>query len=459
MSETPAIVAESLSKRFRIYARTWHRPLEWLSLGNARLHDDFWAVRDVSFAMPRGQCLGVIGPNGSGKSTLLKMIAGALVPTAGRIDVRGRVLSLIELSAGLDPNLTGRRNIRTLASLLDFPRGYADEAMPRIEAFADIGPFFDRPVRLYSTGMRVRLGFAMFACFKPDVFLIDEALAVGDARFQQRCAARIREMLAQGTTMMFVSHDTAAVLALCQQAIVLNQGQVVYAGEPAAAVARYFTLLGSPGAQLASKWGSNRADSPNGDPPPRTPSRADEPAPFEPSTSKWIRAHDVLTADAERHGVGGLRITAACVTDHRNSPTNTIPLGEVLAVHVLIEAQSGIPRPRAGLALHDRLGTHVFSAGTDQVNCRLPPLRAGDSLVVRFELTMNIKPGPYTLSLSTSEPGDGPNAHAGFCDHVSGLGPIHVAPPAGGHLPFFGLARLPMRCDFTRSRENTSDDA
>ncbi|CAA9403546.1 MAG: Teichoic acid export ATP-binding protein TagH, partial [uncultured Phycisphaerae bacterium] len=200
------IRAAGLGKRFKIYPKPWGRMTEWLTLGRARRHEDFWALRDVGFEVARGESLGVIGVNGSGKSTLLKILSGAMYPTAGTFEVRGRVLSLLELGTGVNPQLTGRQNVVNSSRLLAFPPVYVAEKMGEIEAFAELGEFFDRPVRLYSSGMLVRLVFSMFACFDPEVFVVDEALSVGDLYFQQKCAKRIGAMLDGGVTMLFVSH-------------------------------------------------------------------------------------------------------------------------------------------------------------------------------------------------------------------------------------------------------------
>lgn len=434
------IAASGLGKRFRLYANPWGRVGEWASLGRARLHREFWAVRGVTFDLARGECLGVIGPNGSGKSTLLKLIAGVLTPTEGRGAARGRVLSILELGAGLDARLSGRENVLNLASLLNFPAGYARSRLGDIEAFAELGDFFDRPVREYSSGMRVRLAFSIFARFEPDVFLIDEALSVGDVFFQQKCAQRIRDLRSAGVTMLFVSHDTAAVLNLCDRVLLLDRGQPVFLGEPHEAVSRYFSALRRPG---AGKWIA---------PPPDRPGERDrEPDPPPPAATPAdageIVRHDVIGAKGSgRHGAGGLRIVAARVTDRAGSDTMLFSVGRVACIHVLLEARGAVARPRCGVRLHDRLGTHVFGAGTAQAGVDLPPLAPGEHLIVSFNLTLNVRPGPYTLGLSASEPApdEAPNASA-FHDQIDSLGPIGVAPPAGGHLPFFGLAKLPMR--------------
>jgi lipopolysaccharide transport system ATP-binding protein len=301
----------------------------------------------------------------------------------------------------------------------------------------------------------------MFACFEPEVFLIDEALSVGDALFQQRCAARIREMLAGGTTMMFVSHDTAAVHALCDQAMVLSKGTVAFHGAPAEAVSRYFSLLGAAGGQLPGKWAGANARSLSSEgaasPPLDGSTTSEHAAAVSPSE---IEANDIIGARASsRHGVGGLRIVAAAVTDQDNVPTRAVPVGQAMSVHMLIEAVHDIARPRAGLRIHDRLGTHIFSAGTDQARCRMPAMSAGQRVIVRLDVTMNLKPGPYTLSLTASEPGDGPNASAVFHDQIDSLGPLHIAPPSSGHLAFFGLVQLPMRAAWAACPSPATRDA
>src|SRR4051794_36469351 len=249
-----------LGKKFKLYPRPWGRLTEWATLGRAVRHDDFWALRDVSCAVRRGESLGVIGVNGSGESTLLKILPGALYPTEGTFEIGGRVLSLLELGTGLNPELSGRQNVLNSARLLTFPDGYAAGRMPRIEAFADLpGGFFDRPVKLYSSGMLVRLVFSMFACFDPDVFIIDEALSVGDVFFQQKCARRLAEMKAAGVTMLFVSHDLAAVEALCDRVLVLHHGRVEHDGDKKTGIRVYYACGGqglrreaAPGAPTAT---------------------------------------------------------------------------------------------------------------------------------------------------------------------------------------------------------------
>lgn len=431
--DAPVVVrANGLGKRFRIYGTPFDRAWEWFGRrqrAGKPLHTDFWAVRDVSFEVRRGECLGIIGPNGSGKSTLLKMIAGAMRPTEGRFEVDGMVLSLLELGAGLNPMLTGRANIVSAATLLGFPASFARDKIEEIESFAELDEFFDRPVHMYSSGMRVRLAFSMFACFRPEVFIVDEALSVGDVFFQQKCAARIRELMASGMTMIFVSHDQGAVLSLCTRAIVMNHGRPIFQGGPDEAVSRYLASLSG------SKWGPRLA------PPP--PAAAASPA--DDALAQTIIKHDITAARrAQRHGTGELAIVAARVLDPRGRDSMAVQVGEKLTIQVLLEARDQIEAPRAGIRVFDRFNTMIFAAGTFQLGHQLPPMKPGDRVVVVFTLTMDVQPDRYTFGLGAGEPVAG-DINAGVAhDRVDRLGPIHVEISPTTVRPFYGAARLPL---------------
>jgi lipopolysaccharide transport system ATP-binding protein len=428
---------ENLGKRFRIYRKPLHRVWEWLNLRQG-LHTEFWAVRGVSFSIRRGQCLGIIGANGSGKSTLLKMLTGAMVPTEGTFSVEGRVLSLIELGTGLNPNLTGRANIINAAALLGFPPTYARDKMREIEAFAELGDFFDRQVMLYSSGMRVRLAFAMFACFKPEVFMVDEALSVGDVFFQQKCATRLRELMDEGMTMVFVSHDQSAVLNLCDEAVVLHRGKPVFQGRPEEAVSRYVSSLSGDAGK--NKWGPKRtqgAEKPTRQVAPGKTLAAGE--------LEAIIRHDIIGERRQhRHGTGKLTIEACRVTDPAGRDTTHAYIGQMLRFHVLLRAGEAIEAPRAGLRLFDRFNTLVFGAGTAQIGYELPSMGAGEQLIVRFDLKMDIEPGQYTLGLGTGEPAGSDPGQGIAHDRLELIGPITIRNDRSKLRPFYGKARLPM---------------
>jgi ABC-type polysaccharide/polyol phosphate transport system ATPase subunit len=208
-------------------------------LGTRRSASTFWALRNVSFDVARGSSMGVIGRNGAGKSTLLKLLTGITAPTEGRIAVRGRLAALIEVGSGFHPELTGRENVFLSGAVLGMGRRELATKLTSIVEFAGVGPFLDTPVKWYSSGMYVRLGFSIAAHLEPDILLIDEVLAVGDAEFQAKCLRRIRELKAQGVTIVFISHDLTAVEQLCDSAVLLEKGQLVASGAPAAVVADY----------------------------------------------------------------------------------------------------------------------------------------------------------------------------------------------------------------------------
>src|SRR6266542_4142824 len=229
MPDKVAIRAEHLTKRYRL--RTGRAPtLKELVLRQIRAAEVVQALQDVSFSVERGQCFGVVGANGSGKSTLLKLIAGTAKPTTGTIEVEGRVSALLELGAGFHPDFTGRENAYLNGSLLGLSRKQTEAAMPKIESFAQLGRFFDAPIKTYSSGMAARLGFAVAVHVDPDVLLVDEVLAVGDEYFQHKCYAKIAEFRGAGKTIVLVSHDIGLIQRLCDRAIWLDQGRVAASG-------------------------------------------------------------------------------------------------------------------------------------------------------------------------------------------------------------------------------------
>ncbi len=239
---------------------------------------DFYALEDVSLEVRRGESLGIIGRNGSGKSTLLQIIAGTLQPTTGLVETRGRVAALLELGSGFNPEFTGRENVFLNAAVLGFNRTQTEDRFERIASFADIGAFIDQPIKTYSSGMMVRLAFAVQVAVEPDIFIIDEALAVGDVFFTQKCFRRLEEMRASGVTILLVTHSMASVVQFCRHAVLLDRGRVRAAGDPSAVVKRYYLLnqgeaLGDPGAGPVSASPEGEASLPSCRPIPLPPQR------------------------------------------------------------------------------------------------------------------------------------------------------------------------------------------
>ncbi|MEM7729918.1 MAG: ABC transporter ATP-binding protein, partial [Pseudomonadota bacterium] len=246
----PAISARGLSKTYRIYDRPSDRLWELITPGRAR-HKRFDALRDVSFDVRPGETLGIVGRNGSDKSTLLQMICGTLRPSAGEVRVRGRIAALLELGAGFNAEFSGRENVYLNATILGMSRAEIDERFDSIAAFAGLGDFIDRPVKTYSSGMFVRLAFAVAINSDPDVLVVDEALAVGDEAFQRKCFARIEQIQSRGATVLFVSHAPSSVLQLCSRAILLDGGEKLLEGAPKHVIGQYQRMMNATGGAAA----------------------------------------------------------------------------------------------------------------------------------------------------------------------------------------------------------------
>jgi len=221
-----AISVKNLRKSFRMYPSPKDRIKEMLHPFNKKYHTEFLALKDVSFEVKKGECIGIIGKNGSGKSTLLQVLCGILQPTAGEIVVRGRISALLELGAGFSPQFTGRENVYLSGAIMGFTKEEMSERFEKIVGFADIGEFINQPVKTYSSGMYLKLAFACAVNVDPDILVIDEALAVGDVFFQQKCFAKIREIISRGTTCLFVSHDTQILTNLSDRIILLDEGRL-----------------------------------------------------------------------------------------------------------------------------------------------------------------------------------------------------------------------------------------
>ncbi|WP_199063882.1 ABC transporter ATP-binding protein, partial [Serratia sp. ASV30] len=237
------ISVSNIGKAFKQYPNRWARLIEWFCPGNVVKHQLKWVLQDINFTVNPGEAVGIIGINGAGKSTLLKMITGTSQPTKGHIHISGRVAALLELGMGFHPDFTGRQNVYMAGQLLGLHGDEISRLMPEIEAFAEIGEYLDSPVRVYSSGMQMRLAFSVATAIRPDVLIVDEALSVGDDYFQHKSFERIREFRRQGTTLLIVSHDKQAIQSICDRAILLNAGRIEMEGEPEAVMDYYNALL------------------------------------------------------------------------------------------------------------------------------------------------------------------------------------------------------------------------
>jgi len=241
-----AVSVKNISKKFRLFNSPKERLKEALHPFDKKYHKEFWALKDVSFDVPKGQTLGIVGRNGSGKSTLLQILCSILQPTSGEVAVNGTISALLELGSGFNPEFTGRQNVFMKGMLMGFSREEIKKRLPAIEAFADIGEFIDQPIKIYSSGMSLRLAFAVAINVDPDILIIDEALSVGDELFQRKCFSRIEALRASGATILFVSHSSNAIVELCDRALLMDAGEKLTDGNPKQVVGRYQKLLYAP---------------------------------------------------------------------------------------------------------------------------------------------------------------------------------------------------------------------
>lgn len=376
---TTALRVDKVSKQYRIYERPGDRLKESLTRGRLKRHREFWALRDVSFEVESGTTVGIVGPNGCGKSTLLQIIAGTLEPTHGEVLREGRVSALLELGAGFDPEFTGEENVYLNAALLGYSRREAERIFPEIERFAEIGPFMYQPVKTYSSGMYVRLAFAVASSVEPDVLVIDEALAVGDAVFQHRCLHRIKEIQVRGATVLFVSHDAATVRALCSRALLLSAGRVVSDGKPADVLNLYQKLIMESERAFEDERASARAPSgeasaaPDSLPPPK---------------------------GTFRHGDGSAEITGAELSDATGSAARIAETGASLTLRLSVLFHRDADDAVIGLLIRDRNGVHVYGTNTREQRIEIERPRRGELIEARFDFNCWLGIDTFSISLA-----------------------------------------------------------
>ena len=341
------------------------------------LHTDFWALRDISFSVEKGETLGLVGPNGCGKSTLLQIVCGILQPTQGRVVTRGRIAALLELGAGFNPEFTGRENVLLNGEIMGLSRREIENALPLIEAFADIGEFIHRPVKEYSSGMYVRLAFATAIHVDPEILVVDEALAVGDAVFANRCVRKFEELKERKITVLFVSHDLGLVKQLSNRAILLLQGRIAAEGEPQHVINRYIGMvLGGDGATGRARDGA--------------------------TGRRGERATGA--AASFRHGDGSSEILGVQILGRGGSPSTTIASGEPVTVRVRSRFHSARSNPMVGILIRTRIGMDVYGTNTRIERIDLGDFLPGDELAVDFQFECWLTPQQYTLTVATQNP-------------------------------------------------------
>ena len=401
MSSEIAIKVEGISKCYQIYDKPRDRLLQMFARGRKQYFREFWALHEMSFEIRRGETVGVIGRNGSGKSTLLQLICGTLNPTSGSIQTYGRVAALLELGSGFNPEFTGRENVFMNASVLGLTIEETAARFDAIVKFADIGDFVEQPVKTYSSGMMVRLAFAVIAHVDADILVIDEALAVGDAFFTQKCMRFLREFMEKGT-VLFVSHDTAAVVNLCTKALLIDHGVVAMSGHPKDVAEKYLAKL------YEQQQETDRIPAAGNS------SVAMAVEDYRDSREALINA-STLRNDVEifqfqpeqmkGFGAGGATVIGIRLLDTAGMPLSWVVGGEDVSLEIRCLANQDLLRPIVGFHFKDRLGQVIFADNTFlQYRMNVPFIRSGKMFAACFDFRMPVLPsGDYSVSPAIAE--------------------------------------------------------
>jgi lipopolysaccharide transport system ATP-binding protein len=415
-----AVEFSRVSKSYPIYAAPGDRLKELATFQRRRYHKDYWALQDVSFQVPRGETFCIIGENGCGKSTLLQICAGILQPSSGTVAVQGRVAALLELGAGFNPEFSGRDNVYLNAAILGFSTREMDRKFADITDFAEIGDFIEQPVKTYSSGMVVRLAFAVAINVDPEILLVDEALAVGDVYFRQRCMRKVHELRSRGVTILLVSHAIAEIKALGDRAMWLDHGKLMALGQTDRVVSEYMAAMAGKDANYQATDISHH------------PAAASPP-------------EDVVEGIPNidhRYGDGRAEVIGIAVCDADGNRLIVVAPDTHIVVRVSVRAKVDLNRPIVGVAFRDQRGVDLAGSNTDSEGCTLPPLAAGDVCTVNFHLDI---PTLYTHTISFSPAiANGTLEHFGFCDWVDNAVVLEMALPDG---PMYGALRFRCRVE------------
>ena len=365
------IEVKNLCKTYRLYEKNSDRVREALHLTRRPRHKDHHALSDVSFSVSKGETVGLIGTNGSGKSTILKIITGVLTPTAGEVKVNGRISALLELGAGFNNEYTGLENIYLNGTMTGFSEKEIDERLQDILDFADIGDFVHQPVKTYSSGMFVRLAFALAINIDPEILIVDEALSVGDVFFQAKCYRKFEEFKAQGRTIIFVSHDMSSIAKYCDRVILLEKGKKLGEGKPKQMLDVYKqVLVGQYDADENINTGSEAAPGEN--------------------------------TEALEYGSGKAEIEEVFVCDNKGTRTNALIKGDECSIHMIVKIKEDVPAPIFAFTFKDVKGTDITGTNTMFEKAYLSDAKAGERKEIIFKQKVDLQGGEYLLSFGVT---------------------------------------------------------
>jgi len=392
-----AISVKNLTKTYRTFGHPTDRIKQALTLGSMRFHREFTAIQDVSFEIRRGETVGIIGHNGSGKSTLLQLICGILKPSSGEVLVNGRISALLELGSGFNPEFTGRENVYFQGAIMGIPEVEMDAKVHEITAFADIGEFIDQPVRTYSSGMFVRLAFAVAVVVEPDILVVDEALSVGDAKFQAKCFRKFEKLKNAGKTILFVSHSIEQITRFCDSVILLDQGHLIAVGEAGLVTNQYLTLL--------FKDTDNNTDI-------QTAANRNSGAFAFPDKQERYHLRPAFNSGEYRWGNRTASILDFMLRAGKQDHTAIIGHGETLSLVLKVAFFCDVERPIYGVTIKSKDGITLFGTNsrdyTPQDRECFQPQQAGNVVMARFTLHPHLSAGDYFISVGVVD-GTGEN--------------------------------------------------
>lgn len=390
MSSEIVISVNGVSKRYEMYSQPRDRLLQFLSFGKRQYFKEFWALRDISFSVQKGETIGILGRNGSGKSTLLQIIAGTLAPTSGEVRTSGVMAALLELGSGFNPDFTGRENIYLNGSILGFSKGEMDSRFDEIAGFADIGEHLDQPIKTYSSGMAVRLAFAVQACVSPQVLIVDEALSVGDEKFQRKCFDYIERLREGGCSILLVTHSTATVEKFCQRGVLLHKGEVHGIGPAKEIVDQYHALLYSDEKAYLRYLSTNKTI---------------EDLQVEPNQAH-IQAHSGSVPTSENTSeLPSIRavIVGWDVVDSHGKPSEQFQTGETLKVRFIVDVLSQVDELQAGILIRTVEGVSAFGTSTLYHQKNYVNAVQGSRLRFEFEIQADLCAGSYFITLAIAD--------------------------------------------------------
>lgn len=383
-----AIEVKRLSKRFDIYHKPFDRIKEILVFKKKTFSQSYWALKDISFSVQKGTTLGILGQNGSGKSTLLKLLAGLMLPTEGEIRMHGKAIALIELGMGFHPEFTGRSNIYLNAALLGISKEEIDTKFDQIVEFSGIGEFIDRPLKTYSSGMYLRLAFSVAISVNPEILLIDEVLAVGDALFAQKCVKKLKDFQERGVTILFVSHDMDAIKNLCDEVILLDKGVLMERGLPGD-ICDYYTAL------IQKRYAEEIKQ-----------------------ISYIQKIENETKGKRHRYGNFDAIISEIKLLNPSGEEIGGVASGEACIINVKAIFFEDVENAVVGILIRDRLGNNIFGTNTGCFGQNTGPLKKGQALVVNFFIKMDIAPGEYTVTAAVHPDQYGLNGHFDWINHA-----------------------------------------